>query len=176
MEYPKKINEKSWMSANEQLFLYNFIKKNAKGDVLELGTFRGGTTKLIRDALPKKYTVYSIDNFSDQDLKKQYNDYEYFQVNDYLSNFKNVQLIYESIQNVRWNKKVWASLFDANHDFYWMTLLFEKFQNYSEYIIVHDYHPDHAGVVLFIDWIAMLQTWDIVYIVDTLVILERRGK
>lgn len=61
----KKFNGLINLSVSIEIFL--FIKKNfkSKGDIIELGTFLGKTTKTITEAIQGSFTskVYSYDNF-----------------------------------------------------------------------------------------------------------------
>jgi len=162
------------MSQNEQMFLYNFIRLNAKGDFLELGAFRGGTSYLIREALHSKYKFYTIDSFDDPDFSNE-PEYNQFSVSEKLSKIgKDFVVISSRAEHVKWNTKVWGTLFDANHDFFWLVLHFHIFAPFTEYMFVHDYCDDHQGVVEFIKWLKYFDKYEILYIVDTLVVIRRK--
>lgn len=60
-------NFEGLVDLDQNFEIYLFIKKNfkSKGDVIELGTFLGKTTKTICQALPESYLgkIYTYDNF-----------------------------------------------------------------------------------------------------------------
>ena len=172
-------NEASWMTDEEHHWLMMILMKFSYKSVVELGTFRGGTTFGLRQHMTDNQTLYSIDNYTDPEFIEKYDDYDPLVIrNKFFKDRNDVFLIVGDSLMVGfdWNNPIGILYMDACHD-YKPTL--DNFNVWSKYVlpggivVMHDNHPNHPGVVQALELIVKMGAWEIVDKCQTMVMLKR---
>lgn len=184
-----KFNNRAWISENEALCLAKYAKK-VKGDIVEVGTFRGGATEILRQNCPLRYVVWSVDLYvhpEGENPKKVY---------DYLSSYQDVFLVVGDSSAVgrRWNKPINLLVIDAGHTYEDVKADFEAFSPCVQpngTVILHDAaNPGESygvllgdraisagacrGVVDFRKELERNRKWSLVETVDTMAVFQRK--
>lgn len=175
-------NEFSWLQDDEYEWLMS-IAEQARGDFVELGTFRGGTTAGLRRHLPEDSFLWSVDNYTDPEFIDTYLHYNPLLIrNKFFNNVDGVFLIVGDSISVghAWNTPIWAVFIDACHDF---ESTLGNFLQWSSHlvpgglVIFHDNHPTHAGVVRALAYILeYYKQWEIADSCNTMVAMKRKGE
>ena len=180
------INLRSWMTLLEQEAIAKYAKK-CHSLVIELGTFRAGTTEILCQNVPADCVVITIDNYNTIDLKG-YSDYNPIEIYEYLKKYPNcIVVVGDSaltailVQNTYGldhpcsGMSVDMVIVDAGHDYNDTKRNAIAWKDYTRYLIFHDYDPSReAGVVKAANEIRDSGDWTVMEMIDSLLILERR--
>jgi hypothetical protein len=171
-------NEASWIQNDEHDWLMNLVG-HFQGDVVELGTFRGGTTFGLRQHMSDNWVLWSIDNYTDPEFVEKFEDYNPLVIrNKFFKDCNDVFLVVGDSLSIgfNWSNPIGILFMDACHN-YKPTL--DNFNVWSKYVIfggmviMHDNHPDHLGVVQALNVIEKMGAWEVVSRCNTMVMLKR---
>ena len=176
-----KFNNRAWITENEAKCLAKYAKK-ATGDIVEVGTFRGGGTEILRQNCPVRHVVWSVDLYVHKEGENPK------KVHDYLKGYDDVFLVVGDSSKVgkRWGKPISLLIIDADH--------FEAFSpcvKAGGTVILHDAanpaksYPvlmgDRAisagacrGVVDFRKELEKNGKWKLIETVDTMAVFQRK--
>lgn len=168
-------NEKSWMEREDWELLMKYVV-NCCGDVVELGTYRGGTTYDIRRFLDDCYTVWSIDNYGDKEFLEKYDDYDPLEIFRSIGHQKCFIIVGDSTMlGLSWKKPVGLLFIDACHTFEATLANFFSWEHVIEGVVVfHDYDEEHVDVRKAVDLILISTDFVIADKGKSLIILRRR--
>ena len=129
------------LTIDEAYLLYNLAKK-CKGNIVEIGSYKGGSTVILAKGLKEPYKVYAIDphnmdknfestlEFFNRNIRKE-------KVSD-----KIIPIIKTSEKAIKeWNKKIHFLWIDGDHRYFQVKkdfLLWEPFLRIGEIIAFHD--------------------------------------
>jgi hypothetical protein len=169
-------NERAWMEQDAFDLLIEYAKM-AKGDIVELGTYRGGSTEAMALVAPN-ITVWSIDIYTDDTVPQlpEYNPvWLYHKI---MKNLGNVILIIgeTDIIGINWKLPIAILYIDANHDFdpMWCTFrVWSRFVVPDGYVIIHDYCEEHKGVYDMVNDLLDAGVWVKVAQAGSMIVLQR---
>ena len=148
----------------------------AKGRILEIGTFFGGTTSVLALSNPKA-KVYTIDNYSWKAPKLPMGTMEQNKNCLYRLGIRNVEWIQgdSKVLVESWNKKIDLLWVDGDHSYEGAFADLANFGPFSFVIALHDYGNDkHPGVKKAVeDFLFVHPQWKLDKVVDTVAILRR---
>lgn len=166
------------MSEEELALVIKYVKI-ATGDIIELGTFRGGTTEEIAACLDSENFIWSFDLYSDLALKHIV-DYNPTVIKErYLSDYNNVFLVIGDAVNAGngWRSDIGLLIIDHAHDYSSTLKAFLSWEDVignQGFIIFHDYIIKEPGVIQCVDEILVTGQWEMVELVETLIVIQRQ--
>ena len=185
-----RFNTRAWITQNEAGCLAKYAKK-ASGDIVEVGTFRGGGTEILRQNCPARHVVWSVDLYvhpEGENPKK---------VHEHLEGYDDVFLVVGDSSKVgkRWGKPISLLVIDADHTYEGTKADFEAFSpcvSSRGVLILHDaansgksYQVllgDRAisagacmGVVQFRKELERNRKWKLIETVDTMAVFQRKS-
>lgn len=170
------MNNRAWLDPKESELLAEYAEK-ITGHIVEIGTFRGGTTELFARLVKPGYTVFSIDRYNVENLK-HFIDYNPVVIyNQYLEPYQNSILIVADSRLVAkiWMRPIGLLFIDAAHDYDSVSkdfYGFSKFVVFDGYVALHDYGKE-PGVIKLVNELVISEKWRIVEKHGLMVIIER---
>ena len=172
-------NSRSWLSDDEAARLAEYAAA-AVGDIVEVGTYRGGTTEMLVRVAPDTVAVWTIDSYMDWACAASQLDYDPKRIyHGYLRGYGNAFVVVSDSRNAgRWWRRPIGLLFidgghgydDASQDF----VLWSQWVIADGVVAIHDYASYQPGVVRAVDEIIADGEWCMVELVDTMAFLRRR--
>ena len=169
------------------------IAKYCRGCAVELGTFEGGTTRIMSKYAKEVTTIDVFENIElikDEMSKDFVSGYHrdipnlYLWVCEKLSDFSNVNVIYGEVVEVAdtWTKKIDCIFMDAGHQYESITSYVDawsKHLNIGAYLLIHDTKEisPHVGSVKFAKELKDNQNWQFIEQCDNIAVFKKlRGK
>lgn len=115
------MNTRVWISVTEDKYISDIVRTlTGSGCVVELGTFRGGTTELFAEIVPYNISVWTIDIYKiHNDWVRDLGDYNAVTIykNYFEGKYSNVFFIVGDSLNVgrHWSKPIELLFLDADH-------------------------------------------------------------
>jgi len=170
-------NERSWMEQDAFDLLIKYAQA-AKGDIVELGTYRGGSTEAMALVAPN-ITVWSIDKYTDPTIPQlpEYNPIWLYE--NVFKNLGNIVLMVGETDVIgrNWKLPLWCLFMDANHDYEPTWLNFRIWSRHvipEGYVIIHDYCEEHKGVYNMVNDLLDAGVWIKVEQAGSMIVLQRR--
>lgn len=169
-------NDRSWLTDAEVNILEVYAAET-ENDILEVGTFRGGTVERLAKFRQGKDAVWSIDKYHDPALK-HHRDYDPTVIyNEFLAEYPNVFLLVGDSRLLAryWARPLGLLFLDGGHDYssvsadFWG---FSRYVGYDGYAVLHDYGTEEA-VTRLVDEVIATEQWKIIKQVDSIAVLRR---
>lgn len=183
-----EFNSRAFVTQKEALCLAKYAQQ-AVGDVVEVGTFRGGGTEILRQYAPGHMPVWSIDSYEGIEAHNPVHIYYGF-----LAEYAGVFLIVGDSAQVgaHWGKDIGLLFIDADHTYEVVKKDFESWTSWvveDGIVVMHDAvgvetvfsslsgHEVQAspGVAKLLEEVVRTGLWEIVETVDTTAVLKRTG-
>ncbi len=152
----KKENE-MLLSDNEAYQVFMAVKRTKKinGDIAEVGSYRGGSAKLICEAMGNK-TLHLFDTFEGLPGLSQHDNPKQFQKGNYSASLEDVKSYLRKYQNVHFYKGLFPTTADPikNNDFSFVHLDLDLHKATLESLDFFYPRMNKGGVILSHDYIS----------------------